>query len=206
MKEDLTLEDLATHSGLPLRTLRYYIQEGILQGPDSRGKYARYSQEHLDRIELIQRLKNLRLPLQEIAQIIDNMTPDEISKVRQYQDILKTKLKRSEFPQVLELRLNEDRTSALEYIHDLEDRWQNVKSITRTPGNQPPQAQSPIDRTNYQSINDNSSLPVTTKEDWTRFIIKDGLELNIRRRRGSDEAAKIADLIAYARKLFSDRS
>ena len=59
---ELTIEELANQSGLPLRTLRFYIQEGILQGPDTRGKFARYSQQHLDRIELIRRLKDLRTP------------------------------------------------------------------------------------------------------------------------------------------------
>ena len=70
MTDELTLEDLAVQRGLTLRTLRFYRQEGLLPGPDTRGKYARYSQQHLDRLELIRRMKDLRLPLQEIRQLI----------------------------------------------------------------------------------------------------------------------------------------
>lgn len=206
MKEELTLEDLSTLSGLPIRTLRYYMQEGILQGPDSRGKYARYSPEHLDRIELIQRLKNLRLPLQEIGQIIENMTPDEITKVRQYQDILRTKIKRPDFPRTSELRFGEKKSSALEYIHNLESSWNDVKAITSAQASKPLSVPTPVTKSNYALMHESAPQPVTTKEEWTRYIIKDGIELNIRRHKGTDEESRIADLIEYAKKLFSDRS
>ena len=48
MNDELTLEDLVNISGLPIRTVRFYIQEGLLPGPDSRGKNARYTEEHLN--------------------------------------------------------------------------------------------------------------------------------------------------------------
>jgi DNA-binding transcriptional MerR regulator len=50
MTDEFTLEELEKMSGLPIRTLRFYIQEGLLPGPDTRGKFARYSQKHLDTI------------------------------------------------------------------------------------------------------------------------------------------------------------
>lgn len=205
MKDDLTLEDLSTYSGLTLRTLRYYIQEGILQGPDSRGKYARYSQEHLDRIELIRRLKELRLPLQEIGQIIENMTPEEISKVREYQDILKTKIKRPEFPKTSELSFSNNKSSALEYIRELESRFDNVQEIANAPARKIHSVVSnanlipsiPVEKHDYR-IN-------TPKEEWTRFVIKDGVELNIKRTIGTDNEVRIGILVEYAKRLFSDR-
>jgi DNA-binding transcriptional MerR regulator len=62
MSIDYSLEELAKITGLSLRTLRYYMQEGILQRPDTHGKNARYSQKHLEQLEVIQRLKNLHVP------------------------------------------------------------------------------------------------------------------------------------------------
>ena len=78
MNDELTLEDLVNISGLPLRTVRFYIQEGLLPGPDSRGKNARYTEGHLERLEWIQRLKEHHRPLREIRILLNNMTPREI--------------------------------------------------------------------------------------------------------------------------------
>ncbi len=204
MKDDLTLEDLSTYSGLSLRTLRYYIQEGILQGPDSRGKYARYSQEHLDRIELIRRLKELRLPLQEIGQIIENMTPEEISKVREYQDILKTKIKRPEFPKTSELSFSKKSSNALEYIHELENRFDNVQEIASVSRKMQPVKSNENWEPSilYEKRDYRTNTP---KEEWTRFVIKDGIELNINRNIVSADEVRIGILVEYAKRLFSDR-
>ena len=53
MDDDLTLEELAKLSRMPLRTLRYYITEGLLIGPDTRGKNASYPRLNLERLEMI---------------------------------------------------------------------------------------------------------------------------------------------------------
>jgi DNA-binding transcriptional MerR regulator len=93
MTEDLSIEDLENHSGLPVRTLHYYMAEGLLPGPDKRGKYASYSQEHLDRLDLILILKELHLPLKEIRALLENMTPAEIQHYLDDQEDLLAKLK-----------------------------------------------------------------------------------------------------------------
>lgn len=78
MTNEFTLDDLVTRSGLTIRTVRFYIQEGLLEGPDTRGRFSLYSQRHLDRLEVIKLLKELRLPLVEIRKLLDSMSPDEI--------------------------------------------------------------------------------------------------------------------------------
>ena len=204
MTEDLTLEDLATHIGLPLRTLRYYIQEGILQGPDTRGKYASYSQQHLDRLELIQRLKRLRLPLQEIRQLLENMSPEEVSTVRQYQDILKlqveqpVRLNRSEF------RSPQPGSSALDYIHSLERGRENLIALTSVPDSSPsvPPQSVPMTKTKQKFEYQASA----GQENWTRIILREGIELNVRTPMGADEKARIARLIEFARNLFNEKT
>ena len=207
MKKEYTLEDLSTISGFSLRTLRYYIQEGILQGPDTRGKNASYSQRHLDRIELVQRLKKLHLPLREINHIVENMNPEEISQIREYQDILNTKIKRPEFPDVSELSFNQNRSSALEYIQDLENKWENTKAIRETPQSPPSSEKTPAENASYTATGKHKTIPNTgTSEEWTRFIIHDGLEINFRQSKATDDELRIGMLVEYARKLFSDRS
>ena len=203
MTEELTLEDLATQSGLPLRTLRYYIQEGILQGPDTRGKYASYSQQHLDRIELIQRLKRLRLPLQEIRHLLENMSPEEVSTVRQYQDILKLQVKQPVRLDRSEFLSSQPRSSALEYIRSLEQGRENLRALTSnidSSASAPPAAAMPgknQQKFNYQTDD--------RQENWTRIVLREGIELNVRTPMGADEKARVARLIEFARNLFHEQ-
>ncbi len=204
MTEDLTLEDLATHSGLPLRTLRYYIQEGILQGPDTRGKYASYSQQHLDRLELIQRLKKLRLPLQEIRHLLENMSPEEVSTVRQYQDILKHQLNQPVRLDRSEFSSSQPKSSALEYIRSLEQDRENLRALTsniESSTSTPPAAARP--ESTQQKFN---FLSDAGQENWTRIVLRDGIELNVRTPMGTDEKARVARLIEFARNLFHDQA
>ena len=62
----MTLEELAERVGVPTRTIRFYITEGLLPGPGSRGKAATYGEEHLVRLRLIRRLAERHVPLAEM--------------------------------------------------------------------------------------------------------------------------------------------
>ncbi|MHC1740616.1 MAG: MerR family transcriptional regulator [Anaerolineaceae bacterium] len=201
MSDNLTLEDLSNKSGLTLRTLRYYIQEGILQGPDTHGKFSRYSQQHLDRLELIQRLKNLRLPLQEIHHLLENMMSDGPSQVKQSQDFLKYSLEDS----VNEMSLPEPQNkgeSALEYIQKLERGRESVRSFSKPVPK--PAPSSPSSSNNQVLSPQKENLNQETQETWSRTILQDGIELNIRYPKNVEEQKKIKQLISYAQNLFGD--
>jgi len=53
----MTLAELAEASGLPARTIRFYIARRVLNGPVKAGRGAVYGREHLARLEQIQRLQ-----------------------------------------------------------------------------------------------------------------------------------------------------
>lgn len=65
MGDDSTysIGELAAAAEVTPRTIRYYTAEGLLPAPEVRGKYAVYSQEHLERLRLIAQLKAAYLPL-----------------------------------------------------------------------------------------------------------------------------------------------
>ena len=88
MEEEYLISDLAAKAGVTVRTIRYYMSEGLLPAVITRGKYAHFTQEHLDRLELIRRLKVLRLPLEEIKMIIQSSKPEDIHRLLQFQDQL----------------------------------------------------------------------------------------------------------------------
>ena len=47
------LNELSDRAGVTPRTVRYYIQQGLLPAPDAQGPATRYGQAHLDRLLLI---------------------------------------------------------------------------------------------------------------------------------------------------------
>lgn len=70
-KDEYTLEELAKLLDLHPRTIRSYIQQGLLRGPDSRGRHARYSEYHLRRLEKIKELKEVQgMKLDEIRRTL----------------------------------------------------------------------------------------------------------------------------------------
>ena len=49
--EALTIEQLAERVGVTVRTVRFYISDGLLPGPEGRGKAASHGDEHLLRLQ-----------------------------------------------------------------------------------------------------------------------------------------------------------
>ena len=62
----LSLTDLTREAGVSVRTVRYYIAEGLLPPPLGAGPHSAYTLAHLDRLRLIGHLKAAYLPLREI--------------------------------------------------------------------------------------------------------------------------------------------
>ena len=62
-----TLQDLAAHSGVPARTIRFYIARGLLPPPLSAGRGAAYGSEHLARLLAIKKWQAEGQMLAEIA-------------------------------------------------------------------------------------------------------------------------------------------
>src|SRR5262249_37538972 len=60
----------AEASGLPARTIRFYIARGLLNGPAKGGRSAAYTGEHLARLDRIKSLQSEGRTLSEIARIL----------------------------------------------------------------------------------------------------------------------------------------
>jgi DNA-binding transcriptional MerR regulator len=204
MTSDLTLEDLARHSSLTLRTLRFYIQEGLLQGPDTHGKFSRYSQQHLDRLELIQRLKSLRLPIKEIRNLLDAMTPDEISRIREYQDALNPNMSLNA-SEPMESTVSAPGSSALEYIRSLEKNQENLQTVTGYPSRTSSVSKQPTSSNEPKTVYKNQIRTIKDQVTWRRIVIAEGVELNIREPMGTDKELKVRKLVDFTRMLFGSQ-
>ena len=66
-----TLQQLSAETGIDGRTIRFYISQKLLRGPDSRGRSAHYTDYHLKRLQVIKTLRDIyKLPLKEIRRHI----------------------------------------------------------------------------------------------------------------------------------------
>ena len=72
-EESYSLDDLAEAVGIAGRTIRSYIERGLLPGAQTRGRAASYSAEHLSRLEVIKSLRRARpnITLSEIRAVFE---------------------------------------------------------------------------------------------------------------------------------------
>ena len=77
----LDLAELSARADVSPQTVRYYIQQGLLPEPETRGPGAHYGTEHLERLTLIRQLQREHLPLAEIRRRIETLSPAEIRKL-----------------------------------------------------------------------------------------------------------------------------
>ncbi len=73
----MTIGELAEEAGVTPRTIRYYVEQGLLPAPES-GRPAEYGDEHVRRLALIRRLKDQYLPLEEIRDMLERLSLDEL--------------------------------------------------------------------------------------------------------------------------------
>lgn len=201
MTEELTIEDLEKHSGLPIRTLHYYMQEGLLPGPDKRGKYASYSQEHLDRLDLILILKEMHLPLKEIRGLLDSLTPAEIQHYRDDQEDLLNKIKAVK-PDETSPGSDPHSSSALDYIKGLEEAHGMIREFRNNQTYLPNQVRVETRLEKELSLGVDKAASQPQEERWRRMVLADGIELHTRETRDKETLNKIKRLMSFARSLF----
>jgi DNA-binding transcriptional MerR regulator len=67
--------ELADLGGISRRTVRYYVQEGLLPPPLGLGRGNHYGQEHLDRLLQVKALQEAGRSLDEIRQLLGDQPP-----------------------------------------------------------------------------------------------------------------------------------
>lgn len=155
----LTIEELAERIGVPVRTIRFYISEGLLQGPGTRGRAALYSDEHLLRLRLIRRLSEQRVPLVEMRDLLSRLSLDEVRALLSEEELRAAELERA--AQV---------PSPKEYLSALLNRAQAARQLPSTE-----KALSAFAK----------SVPPTPyleqpKEVWRRWELAPGIELFVK--------------------------
>ncbi|MEV0390332.1 MerR family transcriptional regulator [Nonomuraea sp. NPDC050643] len=68
--ETLGIGDLAGLTGVPVRTIRFYCDEGIIESVRSAGGHRRFDRAAVERLGLVRRLRGLGLGLSAIARVL----------------------------------------------------------------------------------------------------------------------------------------
>jgi DNA-binding transcriptional MerR regulator len=193
---NLWISELADLTGVSTRTIRYYIEEGLLPQPEIRGKYAVFNDDYLIRLKLIKYLKDAYLPLKEIRKRLDTLMVPEMRDLltRFEQDPSRALAELDVFPA--------DKTNPASAPQPAKESAQDYIS-------QVMQRNSPRLREEHISFNA-PSAPVAVKynysqESWQRVELAPGIELNIRQPQPGARRSQISELIEFARKLFTGR-
>lgn len=75
------LDELAERAGVSARTVRYYVQRGLVPAPEFRGPETAYGPEHLARLKAIRVLQARHLPLDAIQAALASRTLDEVARI-----------------------------------------------------------------------------------------------------------------------------
>jgi DNA-binding transcriptional MerR regulator len=74
-----SIGDLARLTGLSVRTIRYYLAQGLIPASGESGPGAHYGEGHLGRLRLVRRLQQQHLPLAEIRSRLAALTDPEVT-------------------------------------------------------------------------------------------------------------------------------
>jgi Ca-activated chloride channel family protein len=75
------LEELAAAAGVSPRTVRYYVQRGLLSAPVFRGRDTAYDDDHLLRLRAIKRLQERFVSLDAIQTELEQRSREELEEV-----------------------------------------------------------------------------------------------------------------------------
>jgi DNA-binding transcriptional MerR regulator len=74
--ERLSIDQLATLTGLTARTVRYYIQQGLVSRPEGAKRGAYYERRHVEQLLLIRRWTDAGLSLGRVRELIGGAPED----------------------------------------------------------------------------------------------------------------------------------
>ena len=201
LRSEYWISELANLSGVSTRTIRYYIQEGLLPQPEIRGKYAVFTDEYMHRLRLIKILKDAYLPLNRIKELLDTLTENEIlplleafekdpvsalSGLQALPMFEQPSFHLSSPPRPVQVR--EQNVNALEYIQQLRKESPLNEKTNRNP--------RPDARPNKRNL---ITAAPTPGEEWRRIVLAAGLELHIRQPESFRTQQLVEDLIDLVR-------
>jgi DNA-binding transcriptional MerR regulator len=196
--ESYDIGELCDLADVTPRTVRYYVQQGLLPAPNARGRGTHYDRGHLERLHLIKRLQRKYLPLAEIRAQLDGLSDAAVAAL------------------VKEPAPPERRGSALSYVRDVlagrpTDKPLKLRSEL-LPAPEGAHVTSPglageALKKRHTAVAAQGAEPLgPTRSTWERFALAPDVELQVRRPLSRAQNKLVDRLIEYAHVLFTDPS
>jgi DNA-binding transcriptional MerR regulator len=217
---DHSITEVAALTGTPVRTIRYYLSEGLLPSPGKVGTAARYDEAFVARLRAIRRLQERHLPLAEIRKALESM-PDEsvIAAIEPVEEPPSGSA--SEYVRRL-LGVGEERVvypvpaappstapppaaaraAASGILGPDAQHVASARFVSPDPAAPPaPAASTPVGL--VQALGDVSSEPaVAARSHWERIAITPDIEIHIRRPLSRTASRRAERLVEAARDIF----
>lgn len=227
MTQEYTIESLAKLVGLQRRTIRNYITQGLLRGPDSLGRNARYTDYHLKRLKLIKQMKLvLNLSLSEIRRLLntvganEDLTFGDIKLAAGSMPHHETETESSEMSEAMapmsampasspEAEPEEDELSALDFIRQRKALTEGTPALRQRGRHRSAPVGGPIEDLLQQLRDLLAHAAVTRKtrgEEWVRLQITPDIEIHVRGHLSSEQLAGFEELSDMMRHILLGRS
>lgn len=203
MPKEYSLSELADAAGVSQRTIRYYIEEGLLPQPEARGPQTSYGPEYLDRLQLITELKKAFLPLAEIRERIAGLSHQEIEDLLQVAD---------EDTPLMVREASKDAYQSARFMLHSDSHLSKAALASMTFGAAPePKTRGSAKEYIARLLEDRVEPPPTPQPipspsqagaDWSRITLADGVELHIRQPVDPWTDKMVRLLLTRARELF----
>jgi DNA-binding transcriptional MerR regulator len=76
MSHTYLLSELCALVDLPVRTVRYYVQQGLVDRPEGETRAARYGERQLEQLRLIKKWTTAGLSLDRVRDLLSGQNPD----------------------------------------------------------------------------------------------------------------------------------
>lgn len=195
MNESFSISELARLANVSVRTIRFYIDEGLLPAPDNLGRNTNYDETYLERLELIRQMKAAFLPLKEIRRQISGLDIEEIRRLLANEPYSPA-TQRSFTPPLSAPSLPAAPAprpgSAQDYI-------QKVFKAAAAPQEEPM-----LHESRPRQVVQPEPNKTEAASHWRRYILFQGVELHVRDPLHPKIAERVEALLIQARRLFKD--
>jgi DNA-binding transcriptional MerR regulator len=182
---DYSIADVAAVTETPVRTIRYYIAQGLLPSAGRTGPAARYDDAFVARLRAIRRLQEAHLPLAVIQTTLEGL--DEAG-----------------LREIVERPVQTPADSAGDYVRRLLSGGSGL-----AVGEQPATYRdalivgSPSMPAAWPDLSEPTAEPSQPdRSHWERIVLAPGIELHVRRPGARASAKRVERLVEFAEQLF----
>jgi len=183
-KDQFLINELAGKARVSVRTIRYYIEQGLLPSPQMRGRYSLYDEDYLHRIKLIKLYQEAHLPLKEIGLQMETFSAEDVAKMLEK----------------FELHDKQEQANTLRSIretpHSASDYIENVMYMQNSLRSKEVHTASPIPQSP-------TTISMINQTQWQRIEFAPGVELHYQEGLSQKLNEKVQQFIRNARKLFA---